>query len=257
MSAHLHHEATGPEEAPALILSPSLGTELSMWDAQTPALAQHFRLIRYDLRGHGQSPGIPGPYGIEDLGGDLVTLMDRLHLRAASLCGVSIGGMASMWAAAHAPDRVERLVVCCSSAFIDPQKTYLERAWAVRAQGLEPVADSIVSRWFTPAFAQRNPEAIRAMRERLIRTDSEAYAGCCEALADMDLREPLKAILAPTLVISGADDQATPPEHGRAIADRVSHARLEIVAQAAHLANVEQPAAVTELILNHLMRRSA
>jgi 3-oxoadipate enol-lactonase len=245
---------TGPEGAPAVLLAPSLGTELSMWDPQAEALAQHFRVIRFDLRGHGQSSAPDGPYTIDDLGNDLLALLDELEFPSASLCGVSIGGMCSMWAAAHAPHRVERLVVCCSSAFIDPDKTYLERAQTVRTQGLEPIADGVVARWFTPPFAQERPDVVTTMRERLVRTDPEGYAGCCEALAEMDLRTDLEALGAKTLVISGAGDQATPPEHGRAIAEAIPEADFEIVSGAAHLANVERPEAITELIINHLRR---
>jgi 3-oxoadipate enol-lactonase len=210
------------------------------------------RVLRYDLRGHGASPAPDGPYSIGDLGADLVALLDRLEIERASLCGVSIGGMTSIWVAAHAPERVERLAVCCSSAYIDPDGMYRERARAVREHGLEPLADAALERWFTAAFREREPELMQRMRQILVSNSVEGYAGCCEALADMDLRPDLAHIAAPTLVLSGAEDPATPPEHGRAIADGIAGARFEIVPDAAHLANLQQPDRVGGLLERHL-----
>jgi 3-oxoadipate enol-lactonase len=252
LPSQLHYELSGPSEAPVVALSCSLGTDLSMWDPQVPALSEHFRVLRYDLRGHGGSPALPGPYEIADLGDDLLTLLDRLQIERASLCGVSIGGMTSMWTAAHAPERVERLVACCTSAYIDPEGTYRERAALVRGSGLEPFADGALGRWFTPEFRRAQPELMERMRAILVASTREGYAGCCEALADMDLRDELPAIGAPTLVISGAEDPSTPPEHGRLIAERVPAARFEVVPHGAHLASIEQSERVTELILSHL-----
>ncbi len=252
MACRVHHQSSGPPDGPAVILAPSLGTELSMWEPQARALEQQFRVVRYDLRGHGSSPVPPGPYSIADLGADLLALLDRLELTRASVCGVSIGGMSGMWAAAHAPDRVERLVVCCSSALIDTEGSYRERARIVRERGVEWVAEAVLARWFTAGFAASHPEVVEQMRERLLATPPEGYAGCCEALTEMDLRPELPAIAAPTLVLAGREDQATPPDHGRGIAEAIPDARFELVDDAAHLANVEQPDAVTALITRHL-----
>jgi 3-oxoadipate enol-lactonase len=160
--------------------------------------------------------------------------------------------MTSLWVAAHAPDRVERLVMCCSSAYIDPEGTYRDRARAVREHGIEPLVDAAIGRWFTSAFADAHPEVVEPRRRNLLATPVEGYAACCEALADMDLRDSLSAVRAPTLVISGRDDPATPPEHGRLIADGVPGARFEVVDDAAHLANLQQPDLVGELIERHL-----
>jgi 3-oxoadipate enol-lactonase len=234
------------------VLSCSLGTDQSMWDPQAQRLGGRFRVLRYDLRGHGASPVPRGPYSIADLGSDLVALLDRLEIERASLCGVSIGGMTSIWVAAHAPDRVERLVVCCTSAHIDPSGTYRERARAVREHGLEPLADAALERWFTPRFRADHPDVAARMRRILVSVPVEGYAACCEALADMDLRGDLSAVGAPTLVIAGADDPATPPSHGRAIADGIAGARFEVVPDAAHLANLGQPELVSDLIEHHL-----
>ncbi len=153
-----------------------------------------------------------------------------------------------MWVAAHAPERVDRLVLCCTSAQLGPRESWLERAAIVRADGVEAVADAVLERWFTPGFARAHPEVIERMRAQLIATPREGYAGCCEAIAAMDLTGDLASITAPTLVISAADDPSIPPEHGRRIAELVRGARFELVEDARHIANVEQPTVVTALI---------
>lgn len=248
----VHYSLDGPAAAPAVVLSPSLGTELAMWEPQARRLAERYRVISYDLRGHGRSPVPPGPYSIADLGSDLVELLDHLGVQRASLCGISIGGMVSMWAAAHAPERVEKLVVCCSSAHIDPSGTYRERAALVREQGLAVVAEGALERWFTPAFRESHPDLVRWICERLLAVPVEGYAGCCEALADEDLRSELGSVRAPTLVIAGAEDPATPVDHSQAIAAGIAGSRLQVVADTAHLANLGQPEVVGDLIVQHL-----
>jgi 3-oxoadipate enol-lactonase len=253
----VHYESSGRPDAPAVILAPSLGTVLSMWEPQARELEQQFRVVRYDLRGHGSSPVPPGPYSLAELGADLLALLDRLGLEQASLCGISIGGMACMWVAAHAPKRVQRLVVCCSSGLIDPEGNYRQRARTVRERGMDPVAETVLARWFTAGFSGSHPEVVERMRRGLVGTAPEGYAGCCEALAEMDLRPELPTIEAPTLVLAGREDAATPPEHGRRIAEGIPDARFELVEDAAHLANVEQPEAVGELIGQHLNARPA
>jgi 3-oxoadipate enol-lactonase len=250
MSVEVAHELLGPMDDPPVILSCSLGTDRSMWDPQTPALAGTHMVVRYDLRGHGQSPAPPGPYAISDLGEDLLALMDRLEIERASLCGVSIGAMTSIWAAANAPERVHRLVLCCTSARFGPEaaEVYRARAQTVRAHTVDAVADGALERWFTPGFREAQPELMAQIRKGLTDTSSEGYAGCCEALAALDLHPALGSISAPTLVIAGAEDPATPPDHGRAIADGIAGARFELIEGAAHLANIEKAELVTPLI---------
>lgn len=249
----LAYDVTGPEGAPPLVLSGSLGTHRGMWDAQVPALAERFRVIRYDQRGHGASPVPAGPYAIEDLGGDVLALLDDLGIERASFCGLSIGGMTGMWLAAHAPGRVDRLVAVCTSAYLPPAEGWADRARTVRQAGtVAAIADTVVQRWFTPGFAAERPDIFGALRDMCASTPPEGYAACCEAIAGMDLRDDLPRIDAPTLVVSGAEDPATPPGHGRLIADAVPRARFAEVPDAAHLANIQQPAAVTNLILDHL-----
>ncbi len=250
----VHHQVDGPEEAPVVVLSNSLGTTTRLWDAQAPVLAREFRVVRYDLRGHGRSPLAQGPEpgGIADLGGDLLALLDRLGVERAHLCGVSIGGMTSMWVAANAPERVGRMVVCCSSAKFPDPRIWAERAATVRAHGLDPIADAGLARWFTPAWLARDPRRAAAIRAMLCGQPPEGYAALCEVLERMDLRPSLPRIQAPTLVIVGADDPATPLAHGKVIAAGIPGAQLAVVEDAAHLAVIEQPRAVTDLILAHL-----
>lgn len=254
MSELPSHRVSGPGTAPVVVLTGSLGTDLSMWEPQVAVLERRFRVVCCDVRGHGASPVPSGPYSIADLGGDLLALLDHLELDRVSLCGLSIGAMISLWAAARAPERVQRLIACCTSARFDPEAraAYRERAITVRAEGLEPVADGVLARWFTPAFAAARPAVVARMRAGLLATSPEGYAACCEALAALDLRSELGAITAPTLVLAGEEDSATPPEHGRAIAQAIPGAELELVASAAHLASIERAELVSALIVRFL-----
>jgi 3-oxoadipate enol-lactonase len=250
----LHHEIAGPDDAPALLLGGSLGTTLAMWDGQLP-LAEQQRLVRFDHRGHGGSPVVGGPgfYEIADLGRDVLALLDALGLEHTAFCGLSLGGMVGMWLAAEAPERVDKLVLMCTSAHMPPASFWRERAAAVRAAGaVEAIADGVVERWLTPGFSAAHPEARARLRAMLAGIDPNGYAACCGAIERMDLRPLLPRISAPTLVISGADDRAAPIEHQRAIAAAIPAARHEVVGPAAHIAAVEQPEAVNRLILEHL-----
>jgi 3-oxoadipate enol-lactonase len=251
VNAELHHRLDGPAGAPALVLSGSLGTTLEMWRSQVAALADSRRILRYDHRGHGGSAVPRGPYRIDELGTDLLALLDRLGLARVDLAGLSLGGMVGMWLAAHAPDRVRRLALLCTSARLGAPETWRERAAAVRAGGTSAVADTVVARWFTPGFARRDPTAVAWAREMLRDTPAEGYAGCCEAIATMDLEPVLGEIHAPTLVIAGSQDPATPPEHSERLVAGITGARLELV-DAAHLANIEQPEAVSTLLMGFL-----
>jgi 3-oxoadipate enol-lactonase len=251
-ACELHHTLAGPEGAEAVVLSNSLGTTLAMWDPQAGALARDRRVLRYDLRGHGRSPVPAAPYSMADLGNDLIGLLDRNGIERASLCGVSLGGMVSMWVAAHAPERVDRLVLCSTSAIMGPPESWTERAALVRREGTAAVADAVVARWFTPAFAAAEPDVVAAIRAQLAATPPEGYAGCCEAIREMDQRPDLPAIAAPTLVIAAEADPSTPPSHARTIAGLIPGARLEVLDRGAHLVNVEAPGVVTPLIADHL-----
>jgi 3-oxoadipate enol-lactonase len=234
------------------VLSNSLGTDTGMWDGQLPTLMEQFRLLRYDQRGHGRSPAPPGPYTIAELGGDLLELLDELELARVSFCGVSLGGMTGMWLAATAPERVERLALCCTSAYLPPRAAWCERAATVRTEGMAAIVDAAIERWFTPEAAGRRPQAVERARRALLDMPAEGYAGCCEAIASLDLRAALPSIEAPTLVIAAADDPATPPEHGRQIADAIEAARLVVLEHGRHLAAVEYAQECARELLRHL-----
>jgi 3-oxoadipate enol-lactonase len=247
----LHHQIDGPEGAPVLVLSNSLGTTLEMWRDQAPALGERFRLVRYDHRGHGGSPVPPGPYTLDDLGRDVLALLDSLGAERFSFCGLSVGGMVGMWLASDAPERVERLALCCTAPRFDSD-TYDARARKVRAEGVGPIADAVLERWFTPEFRATRPETVQWARSMLRGTPAEGYAGCCEAVRDADLTNRLKDIRAATLVIAGAEDPVATVDGAESIRDSIPEARLVVIEGAAHLANVEQPEAVTQAILDHL-----
>lgn len=240
-------------DAPVVVLSNSLGSTRSMWDAQAGELARHFRVVRYDTRGHGASPVVKGPATIDDLVDDVVALLDRLELAHGHFVGLSLGAMTGMALAARHPARVDRLALLCTSAYLGPASAWEERAALVRASGTGAVADAVVARWYTAGFHVREPARIEAARAMVAATPAEGYASCCEAIATMDLRGDLPAIKAPTLVIAGAEDPATPPSHLREIAGAVTGAKLLVVADSAHLANDEQPAVVTSALTAHLL----
>jgi 3-oxoadipate enol-lactonase len=249
----LNHRVTGPAGAPVLLLGASLGTNLSMWEPQVRALSQTHRVVTFDHRGHGQSPVPPAPYAMSELGADVVTLMDHLGIARASYVGLSIGGMAGIWLGANAPGRLERLVLMCTSAYAPPASRWADRAAAVREAGTtEVIADAVVKGWFTPGWSAGHPDAVAVHRAMIVATDPEGYSGCCEAIATMDLRDALPRVAVPTLVISAAEDLALPPEHQRLIAEAIPGARLELIADAAHIASAQQPETVNRLIEEHL-----
>jgi 3-oxoadipate enol-lactonase/4-carboxymuconolactone decarboxylase len=250
-AAELHYLLEGPEDAPVVVMANSLGTTLRMWDEQASALNHSFRLLRYDHRGHGGSPIPPGPYTVEDLGRDVLALLEQLGIERVSFCGLSLGGMVGMWVASEVPERIDRLVLCCTAARFAPD-VYDSRARTVREHGVAEIADDVLGRWFTPAFRASQHDVVEWARRMLLDTPAEGYAGCCEAVRDADLRSRLGAISAPTLVVAGADDPASPPEQAELICDSIPHARLVVIEQAAHLANVEQPKALTSALLDHL-----
>ena len=237
--ARLFHRFDGPEKGPVLVLSNSLGTALEMWEPQMPALTGRFRVLRYDTRGHGRSEVPPGPYSIADLGKDVLALLDDTGVGRASFCGVSMGGMIGMWLGINAKDRIERLVLCNTSAQkIGTPELWQERITLAQTKGMTALTEPVIERWFTPEFRARDPQAVDKVRKMLLATPGAGYAACCAAIRDHDQLASISAIRAPTLVVTGSRDPATPPDHGRAIASRIGGARV-VELQAAHLSNIE------------------
>jgi 3-oxoadipate enol-lactonase len=250
-AVEVHAVVEGPEGAPVLLLSNSLGADLAMWDPQVPALTEHFRVVRYDTRGHGRSPVPEGDSTIDDLADDVVALLDRLGVGTAHVAGLSIGGMTALRLAVREPQRVAALAVLCSSAYTGNEQSWRDRADTARKEGTGALADAVVGRWFTPAYAAEHPDLVARMRATIAGTSDAGYASCCAAIAGMDQRADLASITAPTLVVSGADDPALPPDHQQLIAEGIPGARLLTVSPGAHLANIEQAAQVTDALIAH------
>jgi 3-oxoadipate enol-lactonase len=247
----IHVEVEGSADAPALIMSNSLGTNLHMWDDQAPELAKHFRLIRYDRRGHGQSGAPKGPYSMERFGRDVLAIADGLKVKTFNWCGLSMGGMVGQWLGANAPDRVEKLILSNTTFVYADKAPWNDRIKLVREKGLGALVDANMERWFTKGFRERAPQAIARMKEMFVATLVEGYVGSCEAIRDMDFAESNPRITAPTMVIVGTHDPATPPSAGEAIHRQIKGSKLAAL-DAAHISNMEQPKVYTETVLGFL-----
>jgi 3-oxoadipate enol-lactonase/4-carboxymuconolactone decarboxylase len=248
-----YYRDDGADGQPVLVLSHSLGLDHGMWDEQVPSLLPHFRVIRYDTRGHGASGAPRGDYTIEQLGRDVLALADFLGIRQFAFCGLSLAGMIGQWLALNASERVTRLIVANTTPRVaDPQAMETRRR-AVLDNGMPAVADVVMARFFSPGLLQSNPPRVAAARRTLLATDPAGYAGCCAAIRDMDHTHLLRAIRAPTLVISGDDDVAMPWEgHGETLARTIEGARA-VHLPAAHLSSVERPRSFAAAVLDFLI----
>ncbi|MFE3000689.1 3-oxoadipate enol-lactonase [Nocardia sp. NPDC059246] len=254
-AVHVQGDVHGDEHGAPVLLMNALGSDRTIWDAYVEPLADKgFRVIRHDMRGHGDSPVPAGPYALSDLGGDVVALMDRLGVDTAHVVGISLGGMTGLWLAANHPDRVRGVVACCTSAKPGNAQMWRDRAARARGEGMARIADESVTRWFTPEWRATNPEITRHMRNLTADTPAEGYAACCSVLAELDLTEDLARIAAPTLVISTAEDPAFATDHGRRIAAGVPGARFELISEAGHLGTIEQPDRFLRSIIEQLSR---
>ena len=247
----VNYALDGPATAPVVVFSNSLGTNLSLWEPQLPALEKSFRVLRYDTRGHGQTSVTPGPYAIEQLGGDVVHLLDALHIGRAHFCGISMGGLIGMWLGLHAPACIDRLVLCSTGPKIGSPEIWNPRIEAIRKNGMKPMAAAVIERWLTPEFRAREPQAVAAALRMLEESPPEGYAANCAAIRDADLREEVAAIRAPTLVIMGAKDPATPPALGRGLAGTIPGAKY-VELEGSHIINVEAPAAFNAALVGFL-----
>ncbi len=253
MTVPLAARIDGPPDALPLVLLNSVGTTTAMWDPCLAPLAEQFRVIRLDTRGHGDSPASPPgpPTTIADLGRDVLAALDGLGLARVHLAGLSIGGMTGMWLAAHHPERIGRLALLCTSAHLPPAEGWYDRARTVRTAGMAPIVDATLGRWLTAAIRARDAELVDGLRAMLLGIDPEGYAQCCEAIGALDLRPDLARIAVPTLVIAGADDPTATPAHAEVIAAGVAASRLAVLDSAAHLATYEQPGRIAALLLEH------
>lgn len=249
--ARISYSVEGPAHAPALVLSNSIGTTRELWARQVPAFANAFRVIRYDTRGHGQSSVPDGEYSIDQLGRDVLAVLDDADVDTASVCGISLGGLTAMWLAVNASDRMRSVVLANTAPQIGSTDMWNERISLVRSRGMAAIADSAVLRWFTPEFRERDGDTVHGFKAMLQDCPPSGYAGCCAALRDADLRDALASIQCPTLAIGGTADAATPIAGAEQIRDRVPGAQM-VALEAAHLSNVEQAVAFTDAVLDFL-----
>lgn len=248
----IRYELLGLENAPVLAFSNSLGTDLSMWDAQCQELARRFRILRYDMRGQGKSPVMAGDSTIEQFARDFLGLLDALGLRRVSFCGLSMGGMIGMWLGVNAHERLDALVLCNTAARIGTKEMWNARIASARQGGMKSVSSAVIERWFTPEFRQASPMVVQSARTMLEASPVEGYAACCAAIRDMDQTKSIEKIRARTLVVAGSNDGVTPPREGQCLVECISGAHYKEL-DAAHLSNIEQPDKFTSAISGFLL----
>jgi len=249
----LNYQVSGSEDAPVVVLGSSLGTTQAMWAPQVKVLAERFRVVTFDHRGHGESEVPTGPYSIDDLGGDVVDLLNELLIERVSYVGISLGGAVGLWLAENAPDRFHRFALLCPPAYpAAGAQVWTDRAAQVRADGTQSIVDATLARWFLPEYAESHPDEVEAVRQQLLSTPAEGYAACCEALGAMDLRDKLADITAPVLLVTAESDTSIPPETVIPLASTIPGAHLEVIENAAHLVTYTHPEQINPLLLAHL-----
>jgi len=246
-----YYTLDGPAQAPVLMFSNSLGTDHRMWDAQLPALTGRLQVLRYDTRGHGQSPASPGPYRVEQLGRDVLALLDALALERVHFCGLSLGGLIGQWLAINAPERVDKLILSNTAAKIGTADAWNARIQQVEAQDLAALAEAAVARWFTPAFQLAQPAQVQQIVAQFQATSAAGYAACCAAVRDADFWQDVRRIAAPTRVFAGTDDPVTTVADGEYLVRHIPQAFL-LPLRAAHLANIEGASAFNAALLRIL-----
>lgn len=252
----LYYTMEGDESKPVLVLSNSLGTSMDMWRPQLERFTKDFRVLRYDTRGHGKSEVVPGPYTVAQLGGDVVALLDHLNIHQAHFCGLSMGGITGMWLGVHYPNRLDRLILSNTAAYIGPPENWTNRIQAVEKNGIASIAPAVVARWLTAEFATTHPAVAAELLAMLSSTPAAGYTAACIAVRDADLRDEVENIVAPTLVISGTFDLPTPPGDGHYLQQVIPDARYVELA-AAHLSNQEQIRSFTDAVLAFLHAEAA
>jgi len=249
----LYAQIEGPADAPVLMLSNSLCTDLRMWDDQIADFTRQFRVLRYDRRGHGRSSVPKGPYTVDDFGRDALAIMDGLGVAKVNWCGLSMGGMVGQWLGANAPERLDKLVMSNTHSYYADKTVWDERMALARQNGMAAAAGPAMGRWFTKDAAERRPDKVALIQQMFAETDLDGYIACCTAIRNMDMRPCHPRITAPTLVIVGLQDPATPPAAGEEVARRIEGAELATI-EASHLSNIGQPKAYADLVLGFLMR---
>ena len=252
----LNVRVEGRADGPAIMFAHSVGCDLTLWDRQIPAFAEHYRTVRYDMRGHGQSEAPAGAYRVEQLAHDALSIMDTLGINRAHFCGLSLGGTVGQWLALHAPERIASLALCDTAARLGTVERWQARINDVASGGTEVIADVSLSRFFSGSFQEREPETVERFRRILIKTPDQGFSGCCAVLRDCDFRLDLHRILTPTLVVCGTDDIATPPEDSEALANGIANAHLAML-DAGHLSSIEAPDAFNAALLAHILRHAA
>jgi 3-oxoadipate enol-lactonase len=249
----IHVVIEGRETGPTVVLSNSLGTTFKMWDPQLAALADHFRVVRYDRRGHGKS-GTAGPYSFERFGRDVIAILDALNIRTAHWCGLSMGGMVGQWLGANAADRFDKIVLANTTChFADPSR-FADRIKQVTANGMASIADTVIATWLTQDFRERDPDTAQEIRRMFAATPVAGYVGCCEALSRLDQRELLPRITRPVLIVAGRHDMSTTVEQAEYMRKHIPTADMTLL-DAAHLSNVEQPYAFNDALIGFLTQR--
>jgi 3-oxoadipate enol-lactonase len=251
---HIAYRVDGPDNAPTITMSNSLGTNLHMWDLQVGVLSKNFRIIRYDSRGHGASDAPAGPYTIERLGLDLLELLDTLHIERTHICGLSLGGIVALWFAANHPGRVDRAIFANTAARIGSVEMWNARIDAVRTGGMEAIRDAILARFLSEKYRHSHPEVVHQIGEMLVAINPNGYISVCEALREADLRHVLSSIHSPSLILVGALDEATPPSQSQELHAVIANSKLLIFPEVAHLSNIEQSEAFNNALLAFFAR---
>lgn len=251
-TVELKHYEQGPDDGPVVVLAPSLGTTLAMWDQLAEVLSQTYRVVRVDIRGHGGSPMPSGPCTMAELAGDVIATADALGIDRFAFVGISLGGAIGQTLAVRHPERLTSLVLCCTGPSFGDPETWRERAARVRAEGMAWLVEPTRQRWFTPGFLRSNPADSGRLLDMVAEASPVGYAACCDALASYDLAERLGEITAPTRVICGAEDPVSPPSVGQILLDGIPGADLVVIENASHMANIAQPAEFNAAVLEHL-----
>ena len=252
--AEINYRLDGNENLPTLILSNSLTTNFHLWEEQVPSFTDHFRVLRYDNRGHGGSSSPKGEYSIDDIGNDILLLMDHLDINKASLCGISLGGMVAMWLGIHAGNRVDKLIVCNSSSDLSPPDPWQERIKMVNSQGMPSIVDAGLARFLSEKFRESNSPKIGLLKSMMTTCEVSGYSGCCAAVRDMNLTSQLSQINNPTLIIASELDPSTPVSHSEIINREISGSKLTVIEGVAHLSNIEKPDEFNKAVLDFLLQ---